>query len=823
MSSISTMLSVDYKKLVSRADFVFTKPVSRSEAGLPVGNGQMGSLVWTSANALHFQINRVDVFSCNSYTGSFDSSEDYCGGCGFVDIDFGDELFPQEHTLQHLSVYDGLLTIKGDSIKARIFASCQQDVMVVEINDERKQPGPIYVDLRMLRDPVVKRRNHTATSKLIQKESRIILTQEFVEPADNGIREGDHYCASAVAISLVNREGSVQIINNTTIRLLTKPGSGSFVILISSAASMNPEDNVVSMALDNLDRAEVNGLAALLRANQNWWQDFWSKSFVHLDSEDGIADAVEKDYTYYLYVMGCSSRGKYPPKFNGMLWCTGGDIRMWGSQYWWWNEQTLYRTLLAANHLELMNPMFDMYSGMYSAAKLAARQQWGSKGIFIPETVAFNGLERLPEDIAQELRDFLLEKKSSAELSLAFKEYMKYRHHFSSRWNFLHALACGPYSFVVHIFSSGAKIAYLYWLYYEYTLDEFWLRNRAYPVLKGVAEFYRNYPNIEKGKDGKYHIHNVNSHEPLWGAQDTMEELSAMYGIFPLVIKASEILNVDAQMRPIWKEFLENLAPLPTNDHPPDHVPCNRYSSGTRTWAEGLKPYQKIIASEGIPFPRPCVHYDLCTLETKDLEMTKIAQATYESSALHKQILAGHPVSMSILDETPIVASMLGRADDIKVILSWQANQKKTLPNLLVLDEGEQTQTIEGIGVTSYALQLALCQSVPAGPGKDPVIHVFPAWPKEWGAQYTLLCRRGFLITSSIQKGQIEFVEITSQLGKECILRNPWEKETVVLYRNGREGERMSGSLLKFNTCKGEHIVVTPEGSSPMQFQHQVP
>jgi len=33
----------------------------------------------------------------------------------------------------------------------------------------------------------------------------------------------------------------------------------------------------------------------------------------------------------------------------------------------------------------------------------------------------------------------------------------------------------------------------------------------------------------------------------------------------------------------------------------------------------------------------------------------------------------------------------------------------------------------------------------------------------------------------------------------------------------------MSGSLLKFNTCKGEHIVVTPEGSSPMQFQHQVP
>ena len=136
----------------------------------------------------------IDVFSCNSYTGSFDAMEDYCGGCGFVDIDFGDELFPQEHTLQHLSIYDGLLSIEGNNAKVYVFASQQQNVMVVEINDERKQPGPIYVDLRMLRDPVVKRRNHTATSKLIQKESRIILTQEFVEPADNGIREGDHYC-----------------------------------------------------------------------------------------------------------------------------------------------------------------------------------------------------------------------------------------------------------------------------------------------------------------------------------------------------------------------------------------------------------------------------------------------------------------------------------------------------------------------------------------------------------------------------------------------------------------------------------------------------
>jgi len=35
-----------------------------------VGNGRMGSLVWTSPSALKFQINRVDVFSVDGGSDS---------------------------------------------------------------------------------------------------------------------------------------------------------------------------------------------------------------------------------------------------------------------------------------------------------------------------------------------------------------------------------------------------------------------------------------------------------------------------------------------------------------------------------------------------------------------------------------------------------------------------------------------------------------------------------------------------------------------------------------------------------------------------------
>ena len=80
----SSLLAVDYRRLVSRADLHYDEPVTRSEEGMPVGNGRMGSLVWTTPTALKFQTNRVDVFAENCETNSFPARDsDYGGGiCG---------------------------------------------------------------------------------------------------------------------------------------------------------------------------------------------------------------------------------------------------------------------------------------------------------------------------------------------------------------------------------------------------------------------------------------------------------------------------------------------------------------------------------------------------------------------------------------------------------------------------------------------------------------------------------------------------------------------------------------------------------------------
>jgi len=813
-SNDDSLIKVNFRNLISRADLKYNTPVSRSEEGMPVGNGRMGSLVWTTPTALRLQINRVDIFASNCTTNSFpERHSDYCGGCGFVDVDFvdfGHDVF-NENTRQHLSCYDGLVTIEGEGVEVQVLAWHEQDVMAIRISDQRKQPASISINLRMLRPVVVKRRSHSATSKLESRDDRIILTQKFTE--------ADYYCGSAVAVGVLGRNTKVKMSNDHELRLVAEPGRCSFTILIASAASFDHQDDVVALALAQLEAAQVKGYAGLLEANKRWWHDFWAKSFIHLHSADGVADDIEANYTYYLYVMASSSRGKFPPKFNGMLWTTGGDTRKWGAQYWGANQSCLYNALFPTNRIELMDPMFDMYSNMYDSCALAARQQWGSKGIYIPETVAFDGLEELPESIAQEMQALYLSTKPWDTRSDEFCEYAFTKQPHSSRWNWkangkwkrgqwhYTDKGAGPYSQVNHIFSRGAKIAYKYWLRYEYSKDRQWLCDRAYPMLKGVAEFYRNYPNLKKGADGKYHIHNVNSNEPVWGGQDTDEEISAMRGILSVVIKASEILNVDAEMRPIWREFLDHLAHLP------------RRQNGRTVWIKALDP---VMRGRGSSLPdrntMPMWYFDLCNLENEDPEVIEIANATFESFFRRG---VGVDTRIGVLSKLGVAAAILGRSDDVKFLIPNQIHTKETpvLANRMTLREGVQTTGLQRLGRAADALHNALCQSMPAEPGGEPVIRIFPAWPSQWDAAYTLLGRGAFLVSCSMRNGHIDFVEILPQAGGECRLRNPWSDQvTVTLYRDGIIWNEMRGSLLRFDTHKGQRIVVVPKGELPGRF-----
>ena len=827
----------DVKVLVARADLRYDAPAPRSEDGLPLGNGRMGSLVWTTPHSLRFQINRNDIYPMAAAgTSFFERHGDYCCGAAFADIDVGGGPLAGPSFQQHLSLYDGSMRVAGEGVSARLLAWPARDVFAIEVEDRREPPQPIHVSLRMLRfavsysgddfEPRIKERavvvrsfHHLARSRLHGEGQTIALTQEF--------REGEHFNSSAVAARIVGRDASVQFPHESEVRLEAPPARGSFVVLIGSAASFDPRHDVRAEAQTAVADAAAKGYAALAADSAEWWRSFWSRGFVDLRSADGSAEYVADQYHYFLYLMAASSRGRFPTKFNGMLWNTRGDVRAWGGQHWFANLSCYYEALYATNRLELLDPVFEMYGGNFDAYARAAREQWGSQGIFIPETTWFDGLAPLPDDIAAEMRDLYLLRKPWEQRSARFQDYARARHPQSGRWNWNQAgkwvdavwqiedRGAGPYGPVNHILGTTAKIPYLFWRRYEFTLDQDFLKTRAYPMLKGAAEFYRHFPNLKKGDDGRLHIHHVNSNESVLGARDTDEDLSAMRGVLPAAIRAAEILGVDADLRKAWRELLDGLAPLPTSTDP--DALWTGASPTPRVFVRGRKPAVRGGGGRPDGNSLPMWFFDLVSLESDDAAFQETARHTFEA-AFRQPI--GPETNVGVLSKIAIAGALLGRPEAARYLVPGQMQSRRNerehaygqgrpLANRLALREGHQALDAQRLGRASEALQLALLQSQPPGPAREPVLRVFPAWPKDWDASFQLRARGAFLVRSSIRAGRIESVEIESLAGARCRLRNPWGEGRLTVQRTGGKTETVKGSLVELATRAGERITIT--------------
>jgi hypothetical protein len=153
--TFESLLHYDYRSLVAHADLSFNRPAPSTHDGLPIGNGRVGTLVWTTPAALHYQINHVDLFCFGNNTLAFSKGHtDYSSGCGYVDInlvDFGNDVFAGDKFNQRLSVYEGLKSDDGDGVKTRSLAWTDGDVVATEVDDQRSHPGTINIDFRMLR------------------------------------------------------------------------------------------------------------------------------------------------------------------------------------------------------------------------------------------------------------------------------------------------------------------------------------------------------------------------------------------------------------------------------------------------------------------------------------------------------------------------------------------------------------------------------------------------------------------------------------------------------------------------------------------------
>lgn len=144
---------------------------------------------------------------------------------------------------------------------------------------------------------------------------------------------------------------------------------------------------------------------------RQWWNSYWKRSYVFIDSGKIGSDywKVGRNYQLFRYMLGCNAYGSEPTKFNGGLFTFDPvhidstrvftpDFRLWGGGTMTaQNQRLVYFPMLKSGDFDMMKPQFDFYERMLDNAKLRTKVYWNHGGACFSEQIENFGLPNLAE------------------------------------------------------------------------------------------------------------------------------------------------------------------------------------------------------------------------------------------------------------------------------------------------------------------------------------------------------------------------------------------------------------------------------------------
>jgi hypothetical protein len=299
------------------------------------------------------------------------------------------------------------------------------------------------------------------------------------------------------------------------------PDSEHEVTFYLAAASQRDGDDPRGLACDRVERAARRGRDAIHADHRRHWAADWARSWV------SCADA-DVERTWYLsnYLRGSTVRpGKVSPGLQGM-WIKE-NLPPWGADFHGnVNIQAVYMGLMAANRMECFEPYARLYHEMRPQCRADTRRYFGTDGARYPHGGSIDGYELAEPN-----------------------------------WPAL-AVSIGPSSW----------IARLFWWAYRHTLDEEFLAEVAYPILADVATFYAGLLELAgKGPDGRYRLEPSIYSEMRadsfagWGTNSTYD-IVCMRNAFQQAADAADVLGRDGDLARRWRGLHGELPDLAVDE-----------------------------------------------------------------------------------------------------------------------------------------------------------------------------------------------------------------------------------------------------------------
>lgn len=542
-----------------------------------------------------------------------------------------------------------------------------------------------------------------------------------------------------------------------------------FVTLVSGEDG----SETTAQACQRLAAMRQAGVATLRREHEADWERFWDRSAIRLPDR-----RMEQLFYAEMYKHYCSSRpgpDHLPITLQG-LWTTDGAMPPWRGSYTTdMNVQESYWPIYASNHLESGSPLYGMYFRNLPSFRKLGKYFYGKEIAIVPSEHGPGG-EPFPGYFTDE-----------------------------------------------HSPGNGAWIAHSFWQHWLYSRDTVFLRQRAYPFLKEMAQAYLHI--AERRADGKTHIPFTDSPEFYCGrpeslGDDSNYDLALLRFLLEALLEAQPHLEQPDPEWDRWRELLNHLV-----DYPTCPTALYRYSClalGPNEPAPDPKDHQCLAIRVGEPLPHTHRHHSHL-IGIYPLGVIDSERSEYERNLVERSLedLVFHGTGEWMGWSFPWASLIAGRAGKAQMAYRFLQTYLDgfVLPNSLHTNSDPDERGIcarKGIDITleaGFAAAAAILEMLLQS--HKGLIRIFPTCPRSWGdAQFVNLRAEGaFLVSAKMADHRVRFVEISSEVGGLCRIRNPFGGQSRLADITTGASRALKGSLLEFSTRPGGRYLLTQEGA----------
>jgi hypothetical protein len=821
--------NIDWPGRVSQYDLVYKSPPIDPMQGIALGNGDVAALLWCDDSKIIIVMNKCDLWD-DSKTGKFetwDEKYDYYTtqrqACR-IEIDFKLPVFNTLYLTDfkaRLNLADATLSLTGSSpfgeLNMKAFIDRQSGILFCDLGNSFNEDVPFQISIerfgsrtfsmwytRMRRDATI----GLPGTEAIADENNVFLTQKL---------SGGTFAVGATALQSNGLKVDYSRQHSRSASILLTGNRKKSVQLAFAVTS--PGNDPIAEVKTKLTTAREKGMEPFSQSNAQYWKSIWNRSF--MDYED---DYLNNLWYLTMYYANASQGGKYPGRFNNGLWSWNHDVQQWNF-YFHWNQQQLYWPLNAAGFHDLVAPYLDYRFNSLRFAKKDAKEFYNADGAFISDVTNRNGYNRMDSNV-------------------------KDNH------------------------TPVAEIALDFWRQYQFTTDKIFLKEKALPFILEAARFVESL--LEKEKDGLYHAKEGDGYEGSVVMHDGLTELVYARTLFTTALEALKLAGEDIPEAKRWRDILGNLAPLPVlkageglivKGETGIKINQGIYSGTSVTGTEiiaagwGVKENKWLTTWYKTDDPQYAFLLSGDTTQHKKSEFRvydgifpAVPRAPVFPSGLVGLAQKGEPLfnvmtATTLLygtecmgwDPVPVVLARLGLAKELAINLEqfparWQffVNGWGHISSE-VKEDGEGTSyfktnkvsvigspdnekvplpawpfrhmSMEAMSVMATAMNESLLQSY------DGTIRIFPAYNGNKTARYTLHAQGGFVVSSEIKAGAIQWIAIKSLYGNSCKIELPWSK--ALLQSNlTRRCSISSGITTTFRTKPDEVILIVPDGTN---------